>query len=79
MYENNQPEDRLNATDAMFVDVIHTNGDKNGIFKSLGDIDFFPNGGKHQPNCGKSDNCKSTKKYDSITIFLVSMLYNIIV
>jgi len=51
LFENNKPEDRLNATDAIFVDVIHTNGDKNGIFKSLGDIDFFPNGGKSQPHC----------------------------
>lgn len=62
MYENNEPEDRLNVTDAIFVDVIHTNGDKNGILKSLGDIDFFPNGGKQQPNCGKLDKCKSTLK-----------------
>lgn len=55
MYENNDPEDRLDVTDAQFVDIIHTNGDQNGIFKSLGQIDFFPNGGKRQPDCGKAD------------------------
>lgn len=57
LYENSDPKDRLDVTDAKFVDVIHTNGDKNGLFKSLGHIDFFPNGGKVQPNCGKSDKC----------------------
>lgn len=59
MYENSDPKDRIDATDAEFVDIIHTNGDKNGLFKSLGDIDFFPNGGKAQPNCGKSDKCNT--------------------
>lgn len=53
MYEKSGPEDRLDKDDAYYVDVIHTNGDKNGILKSLGNIDFFPNGGKSQPNCSK--------------------------
>lgn len=62
MYENSNPADRLNVSDAIFVDVIHTNGDKNGIFQSLGDIDFYPNGGKRQPFCGNSDKSKSIWK-----------------
>lgn len=55
LYENSGPEDRLDVNDALFVDVMHTNGGRNGILKSLGHIDYFPNGGKKQPNCGKSD------------------------
>lgn len=42
----------------MFIDIIHTNGDQNGILWSLGHIDFFPNGGKKQPNCKKIDRGK---------------------
>jgi len=55
LYEKSSPEDRLDINDALFVDVMHTNGGKNGILKSLGHIDFFPNGGQHQPNCKKFD------------------------
>lgn len=55
LYERSSPEDRLDQTDADFVDVIHTNGDQNGLLKSIGHIDFFPNGGKRQPACGKKD------------------------
>lgn len=64
LFKNSDPKHRLDVTDAKFVDVIHTNGDQNGLFKSLGDIDFFPNGGKVQPNCGKLDkrNILSIKK-----------------
>lgn len=47
---------RVQPTDAVLVDVIHTNsGD---LWESalsmpwvVGDVDFFPNGGKHQPGC----------------------------
>lgn len=53
LYENSDPQDRLDKDDANYVDVIHTNGDQNGILRSLGNIDFFPNGGKSQPNCPK--------------------------
>lgn len=66
-YENNAPEDRLYITDAHFVDVMHTNTDKNGFRKPIGHIDFFPNGGKSQPNCGLADkatgSCSHLKAY----------------
>ncbi|KAJ8675493.1 hypothetical protein QAD02_011279, partial [Eretmocerus hayati] len=47
---------KLNRLDAGFVDVIHTNCDPHqsnnlGITEPLGTIDFYPNGGNHQPNC----------------------------
>jgi len=61
MYEKSSPEDRLDETDAIFVDVIHTNAGQNGLDKSIGDIDFYPNGGKKQPKCEKSDKCDHLK------------------
>ncbi|XP_060837207.1 lipase member H-A-like [Rhopalosiphum padi] len=67
MYENKPPEDRLYITDAHFVDVMHTNSANNGFKKSIGHIDFFPNGGKSQPDCGFSDkstgSCSHIKAY----------------
>lgn len=44
---------RLDASDARYVEVIHTNGGLLGILEPLGDADFYPNGGMRQPGCGK--------------------------
>lgn len=46
----------LSANDADFVDVIHTNAGnlsegRLGLNKSIGHVDFFPNGGYDQPGC----------------------------
>jgi pancreatic triacylglycerol lipase len=47
--------DRLDASDALFVDVIHTNGAPRvqsgfGHLDPLGHVDFYPNGGSAQPS-----------------------------
>ncbi|XP_050721021.1 pancreatic lipase-related protein 3-like [Eriocheir sinensis] len=60
MYHNVPSDQRLDSSDADYVDVIHTNGCKTlnkwldcyGINENLGHSDFWPNGGRHQPYCG---------------------------
>lgn len=42
----------LERNDAQFVDIIHTAGGLFGYMSSIGDVDFFPNGGVAiQPGC----------------------------
>lgn len=41
----------LNAGDAEYVDVIHTDSTNLGADVSLGHADFWPNAGKEQPGC----------------------------
>ncbi|XP_059046434.1 pancreatic lipase-related protein 2-like [Achroia grisella] len=47
----------LSRTDAVYVEVIHTSGGTPvsiGLGIVLGDLDFFPNGGRKQPGCMNS-------------------------
>ncbi|CAF1306915.1 unnamed protein product [Rotaria sordida] len=51
--------DRLDHSDALFVDVIHTDGAPRvhsgfGHLEPLGHVDFYPNGGSAQPTCGSN-------------------------
>ena len=50
-FENTDPVVRLDSTDALFVDTIHTDGSATimlglGLMQPLGHVDFYPNGGK---------------------------------
>ncbi|KOC68546.1 Hepatic triacylglycerol lipase [Habropoda laboriosa] len=52
LYMNSGREGHLTASDAMFVDVIHTDGGNFGFPNPIGHVDFYPNGGKPlQPGC----------------------------
>lgn len=47
--------DRLDITDALFVDVIHTAVGAAGYGAPIGHVDFYPNSGKPpQPGCFES-------------------------
>lgn len=56
LFESQDPRVRLDATDANFVDVIHSNGEQLilgglGSWQPMGDVDYYPNGGKVQSGC----------------------------
>jgi hypothetical protein len=44
-------DQKLDASDAAFVDVIHTNAFVQGKIEASGDVDFYVNGGISQPGC----------------------------
>uniref|UniRef100_A0A672ZT97 Lipase member H-like n=1 Tax=Sphaeramia orbicularis TaxID=375764 RepID=A0A672ZT97_9TELE len=54
LFTGKPPEDRLDPTDAQFVDVLHTDIDALGFREPLGHIDFYANGGTDQPGCPKT-------------------------
>lgn len=69
---------RLDLTDAIFVDVIHSCGGILGYLQSLGKVDFYPNAGTAvQPGCccvpevmGKKYLTKLASKDFKITHFI---------
>uniref|UniRef100_A0A182N4I5 Glucose-methanol-choline oxidoreductase N-terminal domain-containing protein n=1 Tax=Anopheles dirus TaxID=7168 RepID=A0A182N4I5_9DIPT len=51
LFSVEEPENRVSAQDAQFVEVIHTNGAELGMMDPIGTADFYPNGGAEQPGC----------------------------
>ncbi|KAK6299594.1 hypothetical protein J4Q44_G00296270, partial [Coregonus suidteri] len=54
MFTGATPEERLDASDAMFVDVLHTDMNSFGLRGQHGHIDYYANGGSDQPGCPKT-------------------------
>ncbi|GFY71072.1 pancreatic triacylglycerol lipase [Trichonephila inaurata madagascariensis] len=63
-FQNSPAEVRLDPTDALFVDIIHTDGADIilrglGMNEPLGHMDFFPNGGSLQLGCVRTSQSDS--------------------
>ncbi|KYN38152.1 Pancreatic triacylglycerol lipase [Trachymyrmex septentrionalis] len=52
LFEFNGPGERVDKSDAILVQVIHTCTKFVGIKSAIGTSDFYPNGGEEQPGCG---------------------------
>ncbi|KAJ8706734.1 hypothetical protein PYW07_012812 [Mythimna separata] len=39
------------ATDGVYTEVIHTDAGFSGLLSPVGDVDFYPNGGRNMPGC----------------------------
>lgn len=65
---------RLHSDDAIYVEVIHTDGGLtgNGIGTDIGDTNFHPNGGTNQPGC-LFNTCDHNRAWE---LFVASLLNN---
>ncbi|KAK0167248.1 hypothetical protein PV327_004673 [Microctonus hyperodae] len=54
-FEHTTSSERLDKSDAIFVDVIHTNSKIPGMKSPIGHVDFYPNQGIDQPGCNFPD------------------------
>ncbi|XP_052853460.1 phospholipase A1 [Drosophila gunungcola] len=55
-YLVNDTAEKLDRSDAKFVDVVHTDVMMMGLLEALGHVDFYVNMGVTQPNCGAFNN-----------------------
>nr|CAD7585815.1 unnamed protein product [Timema genevievae] len=51
LFESRSKDSKLDAGDALFVDIVHTNAFMQGKFERCGHVDFYMNGGVNQPGC----------------------------
>ena len=75
------PNKRLDASDAAFVDVVHTNQGEAGYLGPVGAVDFFINGGgpSPQPECSSPTNITNCMNFNLITYFHVTFFINQII
>lgn len=68
------PDERLNAADADFVEVIHTNIDGYGMAARMGHVDFYVNGGEYQPSEITMYPCATTCSHFRVLILWIAAL-----
>lgn len=69
-------ENRLDSSDADFVDVIHTDGLLRGTYSAVGHVNFYPNGGLSQPGCWSQNQTSwSSCNHDMAPFFYGRSLY----
>lgn len=52
LFSLDNPDGRIDATDAHHVEIVHTATLNLGFSQPIGTADFYPNGGRLQPGCG---------------------------
>lgn len=55
---------KVNSNVAVYVEGIHTDGSKLGLFEPVGNVDFYPNGGQRQPGCSWFSSCSHSRAYE---------------
>ncbi|KAJ8951116.1 hypothetical protein NQ318_021560 [Aromia moschata] len=65
LFSTSNTNNRIDPTDGLFVQVIHTNGGLLGMSAAIGDSDYYPNGGSRQPGCGidLTGSCAHSRAY----------------
>ncbi|XP_068625229.1 lipase member H-A-like [Battus philenor] len=71
-----EKDDRLDSSNADFVQVIHTNIDTFGMATAMGHVDFYVNGGEYQPSDINLFPCTGTCSHFKVLTLWLSALKN---
>ncbi|XP_017787291.1 PREDICTED: pancreatic lipase-related protein 2-like [Nicrophorus vespilloides] len=65
LFSMGNTDNRIDPSDAQFVQIIHTNAGLLGFSSSIGHADYYPNGGKKQIGCGAdlTGTCSHSRSY----------------
>uniref|UniRef100_A0A1B0CT57 Lipase domain-containing protein n=2 Tax=Lutzomyia longipalpis TaxID=7200 RepID=A0A1B0CT57_LUTLO len=75
MFVTAPPEDRIDAGDAHFVDVIHTDILERGLLLPTGHVDYYMNGGFTQPGCmSQTDTSPGSCNHDRAPIYFAESI-----
>lgn len=66
LFKHEDQHTRLDAADAEYVEIIHSNAGRLGFFEPIGTANFYPNGGRVQPGCAWdiSGTCSHSRSYE---------------